>query len=238
MKQIDTINARELKEMLATATDWLEKSASDIDALNVFPVPDGDCGRNMFLTMRSAMEAADHVPEQDASSVSKAIANGAMLGARGNSGVILSQFLKGLANVLEGKGNFNGQDLAQALEEATRTAYKAVSQPVEGTILTVTRDVAAAARTAADGKPDDLEVMFEAIVKAAKESVARTPALLPLLAEAGVVDAGGQGLYTILEGALRYLRGETEQMQFRKPQIIAELSLTMTVAFVVQAFYT
>lgn len=218
MKHFMLATGKDLREMFSAGTAWLEKHASDIDAMNVFPVPDGDCGRNMFLTMRSAMEAADRIPVQDASSVSKAIANGAMLGARGNSGVILSQFLKGLANVLGGKENFNGQDLVQALEEATRTAYKAVSQPVEGTILTVTRDVAAAARIAADRKSDDLESMFEAIVKAAKESVARTPALLPLLAEAGVVDAGGQGLYILLEGALAYLKGEAAELVSRKIQ--------------------
>jgi len=212
--------------MFSTATVWLEKNASAVDAINVFPVPDGDCGRNMLLTMRSAMEAAYQAPNQSATSVIKAIAHGALLGARGNSGVILSQILNGLAKGLEGKESFTAKELAEALTEASQTAYRALSKPVEGPILTVIRDVATAAQIAASEKPEDLKSIFEAVVKAAEQSVAKTPLLLPVLREAGVVDAGGQGLYVLLDGALRYLRGETVETLGRVEPVAPTSPLT------------
>ncbi|MFC2057040.1 DAK2 domain-containing protein [Chloroflexota bacterium] len=221
MKQVDSINGQELREMLTTATDWLEKSASDIDALNVFPVPDGDTGTNMLLTMRSSVEEARQTDDSSASEVAQAIAKGALMGARGNSGVILSQIWRGLAQGLQDKQSFNGNDLAEAMQQASVMAYKGISNPVEGTILTVVRKTSEAGQAQVASGNDDLISVLEAIVNAANESVANTPTLLPVLREAGVVDAGGQGLYTILEGALRHLRGEVEQMQFRKPQMIA-----------------
>ena len=220
MRQVDSINGQELREMLATATSWLEKSASDIDALNVFPVPDGDTGTNMLLTMRSSIEEAYQTPEASASAVAQAVARGALMGARGNSGVILSQIWRGLAQGLQEKKSFTGSDLADALQQASTMAYKGISNPVEGTILTVIREVSSASQVQVSNGNNDLISVMEAIVTAASESVANTPTLLPVLREAGVVDAGGQGLYTILEGSLRYLRGEAEQMQFRKPQMI------------------
>ncbi|HEX74198.1 MAG TPA: DAK2 domain-containing protein [Dehalococcoidia bacterium] len=221
MKQIESITGQELRDMFATATTWLEKSVPDIDALNVFPVPDGDCGTNMLLTMRSTVEEAYQAPDRSASAVALAMAKGALMGARGNSGVILSQIWRGLAQGLVKKESFTGSDLADALLQGSTMAYKGLSNPVEGTILTVVREAASAAQEQASSGNGDLISVMEAIVNAANESVANTPSLLPVLREAGVVDAGGQGLYTILEGALRYLRGEAEQMQFRKPQMIA-----------------
>ncbi len=221
MRQVDSINGQDLREMFDAATDWLEKSVSDIDALNVFPVPDGDCGTNMLLTMRSSIEDAYRAPDRSASAVAQAMAKGALMGARGNSGVILSQIWRGLAEGLAGKESFTGSDLADALIQASMTAYKGLSNPVEGTILTVVREASSAAQAQAASGDDDLISIMEATVSAANESVANTPSLLPVLREAGVVDAGGQGLYTILEGALHYLKGETEKMQFRKPRIIA-----------------
>ena len=220
MKENESINGQELKEMFATATNWLEKNASDIDALNVFPVPDGDTGTNMLLTMRSSVEEAYQTNDTSAYTIAQAMAQGALMGARGNSGVILSQIWRGLAQGLQGKKSFTGKELASALQQASKMAYKGISNPVEGTILTVIKDAAAAAQTQAKNNGDLISVM-EAVVDAANESVANTPTLLPVLKDAGVVDAGGQGLFTILDGALRYLRGEAEQMQFRKPQIIA-----------------
>ncbi len=220
MKLANSINGNELREMLATATGWLEKSTSDIDALNVFPVPDGDTGTNMLLTMRSSIEEAYQNTDLSASAVAQAIAKGALMGARGNSGVILSQIWRGMAQGLHEKNSFGSSDLAAALKQASIMAYKGISNPVEGTILTVIKDTAAAAQEAASNNGDLISVMAAA-VNAANESVANTPALLPVLREAGVVDAGGQGLYTILDGALRYLRGEAELMRFRKPQMIA-----------------
>ena len=221
MKQSSTINGRDFREMFTAATNWLEKSASEIDAMNVFPVPDGDTGTNMLLTMHSTLEEAEQVANSNISTVAQAMAKGALMGARGNSGVILSQIWCGLAQVFAEKETFNGSDLANALSQATVMAYKGLSNPVEGTILTVIKDASAAAREQAAKGDDDVILVMEAAVSAANESVANTPSLLPILKEAGVVDAGGQGLYTLLEGALRYLNGEAELMQFRKPQMIA-----------------
>ena len=221
MGQANSITGQDLKEMFAAATAWLEKSAADIDALNVFPVPDGDTGTNMLLTMRSTMEEAYQAPADSASAVAQAMARGALIGARGNSGVILSQIWRGLAQGLAEKESFTGSELADALSQASTVAYKGLSNPVEGTILTVIREAASAAQAHAADVSDDVVSVVEATVSAAKESVANTPSLLPVLMEAGVVDAGGQGLYTILEGALHYLKGEVEQLKLRRPWMVA-----------------
>ncbi|MFH1662942.1 MAG: DAK2 domain-containing protein [Chloroflexota bacterium] len=221
MKQSNANSGRDFREMFAAAANWLEKSVSDIDALNVFPVPDGDTGTNMLLTMHSTIEEADRSANDNISSISKAMAKGALIGARGNSGVILSQIMCGLAQGFSEKETFNGSDLANALSQASVMAYKGLSNPVEGTILTVIKDASVAAREEAAKNESDVISVMEAAVNAANESVANTPRLLPVLKEAGVVDAGGQGLYTLLEGALRYLNGEAELLQFRKPQMIA-----------------
>ena len=220
MKQISSISGQELREMFAAATGWLEKSSADIDALNVFPVPDGDTGTNMLLTMRSTIEEAYRAPDHSASAVAHAMAQGALMGARGNSGVILSQILRGLAQSLSEKESLNATDLASALQESSAMAYKGLSNPVEGTMLTVIKDIATAVQAEAADNGGDMIAAMETAVNAAGESVANTPNLLDVLRQAGVVDAGGQGLHTIFDGALRYLRGETEQMRFRKPQII------------------
>jgi DAK2 domain fusion protein YloV len=226
MKKIDVIAGQDLRDMFSAATAWLEKSSADIDALNVFPVPDGDTGTNMMLTMRSTMEEAYRAPDHSASGVAHAMAKGALMGARGNSGVILSQMWRGIAEGLEGKESFTAIDFAIALRRSATVAYKGVSNPVEGTMLTVMKDAAKEAENQAK-EQDDIVVVLEATVNAAGESVARTPRLLKALKDAGVVDAGGQGIYTLLEGALRYLKGETEQMRLRKPQmIVSEMPLT------------
>ncbi len=220
MKKVESIGGQDLREMFVAATGWLEKSSAEIDALNVFPVPDGDTGTNMLLTMRSTMEEAFRAPDHSASAVAQAMAKGSLMGARGNSGVILSQILRGLAQGLAAKEKFNADDLVNALQQSAAMAYKGMSNPVEGTILTVIKDIAAAVKAQVENDGDDLIAVLEAAVASAGESVANTPNLLPVLREAGVVDAGGQGLHTILDGALRYVRGETELMRFRKPQII------------------
>ena len=220
MKQVKAVSGQDLREMFVAATGWLEKSSAEIDALNVFPVPDGDTGINMLLTMRSTMEEAYRAPDRSAAAVSQAMAKGALMGARGNSGVILSQILRGLAQSFAEKESFTAVDLVDGLQQSATLAYKGLSNPVEGTMLTVIKDVAAAVQAQASSDGGDLISVMEAAVNAAGESVANTPMLLQVLREAGVVDAGGQGLYVILDGALRYLRGETEQMRFRKPQII------------------
>ncbi len=215
-----TYTGQDLRDMFTTATSWLEKSAPDINALNVFPVPDGDCGTNMLLTMRSTLEEAYRAPDGNAGVVAQAMARGALMGARGNSGVILSQIFRGLARGLEGRDSFSARDFAEALGRGSTVAYKALTHPVEGTILTVVREASAAAREASAGSRDLVPVM-EATVAAARESVARTPTLLPALKQAGVVDAGGQGLYVLLEGALHHLRGETDFIRDRRPEVVA-----------------
>jgi uncharacterized protein len=221
----DLADGQTLKEMFASGTAWLEKSAPDINAINVFPVPDGDTGTNMVLTMQFALEEAKLNSDNRASSVAKSLAHGALMGARGNSGVILSQFFRGLAKGLEGKTHFDGGDFARALAEASQTAYKGIVNPVEGTILTVLKDASKAAQEAV--KNDDALVsVLEAAVKSAEESVARTPSLLPVLRDAGVVDAGGQGLYVLLDGAVQFLKGESQKMQYRRPRlVVAETEL-------------
>jgi DAK2 domain fusion protein YloV len=220
MTEKKVIAGQDLREMFSAAASWLEKSSSEIDALNVFPVPDGDTGTNMMLTMRSTMEEAFRAPDNSAAGVASAMAKGALMGARGNSGVILSQVWRGLAEGLAGKESFTTADFANALEKASKTAYKGVSNPVEGTMLTVMKAAASAARDQVDSGNEDIISVLEAVVEAARDSVANTPLLLKVLREAGVVDAGGQGIYTLFEGALRYLRGEVELMRLRKPQII------------------
>jgi hypothetical protein len=193
-----------LLEAFRAAVVNLEAHVEEINALNVYPVPDGDTGSNMLATVRAALEEADQVAGQPAARVGTAISFGALMGARGNSGVITSQIFRGMAEALGGKARFNGLDLAHALSEGARTAYGAVAKPVEGTILTVIRESAAAAVTAAERDPD-IESVLGATVEAAERSVARTPSLLAILREAGVVDSGGQGLYRLLQGALLHL---------------------------------
>ncbi|MCX6011153.1 MAG: DAK2 domain-containing protein [Chloroflexi bacterium] len=221
MAPTKSINGQDLREMFAAATSWLEKSSADIDALNVFPVPDGDTGTNMLLTMRSTVEESQMADDHSASRVAKAMAKGALVGARGNSGVILSQIFSGLSQALDGKDAVTGKELADALAKASSVAYAGLSNPVEGTILTVIREAAEAAQAHAATVSDDVVSVIEATANAAKESVAKTPTLLPVLMEAGVVDAGGQGLYTILEGVLHYLKGEMEQLKLRRPWMVA-----------------
>lgn len=195
------------RRALEAGTTWLEKHVQTINALNVYPVPDGDTGTNMLLTMRAALEELNNSSAQSASAVAHTMSYGALMGARGNSGVILSQLFRGLARSLDKKETFTALELAQAMKEASATAYKGVIKPVEGTILTVAREAADAA-VAASEERNDLLYVLERTVAEARRSVARTPSLLSVLAEAGVVDAGGQGLFVILEGTLRFMRGE------------------------------
>ncbi len=185
----------------------LEAHVDEINALNVFPVPDGDTGSNMVATVRVALEEAEGAAGQPADRIAAAISFGALMGARGNSGVITSQIVNGMARGLARKRRFNGLDLAHSLTLGTETAYAAVKKPVEGTILTVIREAADAAREAAE-RDDAIENVLTATVEAAERSVARTPTLLPILREAGVVDSGGQGLYRLLQGALLHVVGE------------------------------
>ncbi len=196
-----------LKRLIKAGLLWLEHHQAAINSLNVYPVPDGDTGTNMLLTMQAAYREIQDSPEEEVGAIAHKVAHGALMGARGNSGVILSQIFRGLARSLDGVKAFDAVLFASALREAAATAYKAVIKPVEGTILTVAREAAEAAVNAA-ATSRDLRHVLAQVVREARESVTRTPSLLPVLAEAGVVDAGGQGLFIILEGMLRYSRGE------------------------------
>ncbi len=196
-----------LLEAFRAGVAHLESYVDEINGLNVYPVPDGDTGSNMVATVRAALDEAEAAADQPAERIAAAISFGALMGARGNSGVILSQVFRGMAEGLGGKRRFNGLDLAHALSEGARTAYGAVAKPVEGTILTVIRESATTAVAAAE-HDDDLETVLAAAVDGAEKSVARTPSLLAILREAGVVDAGGQGLYRLFQGALLHVVGQ------------------------------
>ncbi len=190
-----------------SAVARLEANVDEINALNVFPVPDGDTGTNMLATMMAALEEAERAGRgAEAGVVAQAASFGALMGARGNSGVIASQILKGMETGMAGKRRFNGLDLAHALDLGAKTAYKAVAKPVEGTILTVIREAAAAAVVAAE-RDNNVELVLAATVEAAERAVAKTPSLLPILREAHVVDSGGQGLLRLFQGALEAARG-------------------------------
>jgi DAK2 domain fusion protein YloV len=186
----------------------LETHVDEINALNVYPVPDGDTGSNMYATVKAALDEAEAATDRSSERIAAAISFGALMGARGNSGVITSQIFRGMAEGLGGKSRFNGLDLAHALSLGAKTAYGAVAKPVEGTILTVIRESADAAVQAAE-RDNDIETVLTATVAAAEKSVARTPTLLAILREAGVVDAGGQGLYRLFQGALLHLVGRS-----------------------------
>ena len=201
------LDGLDLRAAIASATTLVERNAEVINALNVFPVPDGDTGTNMFLTLRQVGEAVESVGDASAGAMAQAMARGALMGARGNGGVILSQVFKGIAVGLEGRRDFGPAELAQAFQLASEYAYKAVGEPVEGTILTVMSRVAAAARKSSSEGASIMDVM-DAAVSAAVAAVAETPQLLPVLRQAGVVDAGGQGLLVILEAVRRSLNGE------------------------------
>jgi dihydroxyacetone kinase-like predicted kinase len=190
------------------AVDNLEAHVDEINSLNVFPVPDGDTGSNMFATVKAALDEAEVVTDITAERIVTAISFGALMGARGNSGVITSQIFRGMADGLGGKARFNGLDLAHALSLGAKKAYGAVAKPVEGTILTVIRESADAAVAAAE-QSNDIETVLAATVAAAEASVARTPSLLAILKEAGVVDSGGQGLYRLFQGAVLHMTGAT-----------------------------
>ncbi len=210
---------------------WLEQNRDHVNALNVFPVPDGDTGTNMLLTMRSAYARVESSDEVHVGRVAGQLAQGALMGARGNSGVILSQIWRGLAAELSGKETFNTVDLAAAFQSAADTAYKGVMRPVEGTILTVIREGAAEAGDAAR-KSDDLRFLLERVLERCQQTLERTPELLPILRQAGVVDSGGQGLVYILEGMMRYAQGK---LQLNGPTAAETATATLAAPLPAQA---
>lgn len=195
------VYAADLRKMIIGASYFFDREKEEINALNVFPVPDGDTGTNMSMTLAAAAEAAMSYRGDAIGELAVKTASRALMGARGNSGVILSQLLRGIARGLQGKKVAYSEDLSKAFQYGVVYAYKAVSKPVEGTILTVARETARGARSAARSGADIIGII-ETAIKNGKKALARTTEMLPVLKEAGVVDAGGMGLIVFLEGCL------------------------------------
>src|SRR5437588_13026320 len=195
------------KQALLGSLNWLASNHEEVNRLNVFPVPDGDTGTNMLLTLQSAVEDLKESNAAEVSKIAKLASHGSLMGARGNSGVILSQIFRGFAKAAEGKSALSPVELAAALEEAANAAYRAVTKPTEGTILTVARAAGNAATEAAHKPGADVPAGTQAAAQGARRAVEKTPTQLAILREAGVVDAGGFGLQIMLEGFLKTVQG-------------------------------
>mgnify|MGYP000013980922 CR=1 FL=1 len=221
------VDGQVFKSLAEASLAWLRTNQQAINILNVFPVPDGDTGTNMVLTMQAACDEIANYAEHNIGKLTRTLAHGALMGARGNSGVILSQLWRGFARALDNHEVLDGPVLVTALHQGRNTAYKGVVRPVEGTILTVAKDVAAEAERALADTQDPYDIL-ERIVVAADESVIRTPELLAVLKEAGVVDAGGKGLFIILEGMLRYVKGLPLDVISASVQPLAAMKLENT----------
>ncbi len=217
VKYIDNVT---FKKMLLGAAANLENNKAIVDALNVFPVPDGDTGTNMNLTVQSAMREIGGLTESTITHIADAVANGSLMGARGNSGVILSQLFRGMAKGVKGAGKIDCKIIAESFKSASDTAYKAVMKPVEGTILTVARETAEKAM-ATYAEYEDVAEFLNSLIEQAKYTLDRTPDMLKVLKQADVVDAGGKGLVFLLEGALAALKG-VEIKQEKIEQVVIE----------------
>src|SRR5829696_4948830 len=218
------INGQAVKRLVEAGLIWLRTNQQTVNALNVFPVPDGDTWTNMVLTMQSAWNEIKDLGHHSISDMTGSVSKGALMGARGNSGVILSQLWRGFSRGVHGKEILDGPTLVKAFAEARDTAYKGVVRPVEGTILTVAKEIAAATEAALQSTQDPIDIL-EIAVKAADEAVRKTPDLLPLLKQAGVVDSGGKGLFFILEGMLRHVHGESLDTPLMSVQPISAMNL-------------
>lgn len=217
----NSIDGALLKEMISVAASVLEANKQKLNDLNVFPVPDGDTGTNMSLTMQSVYKEVSATPQDDLASVARAMSRGALKGARGNSGVILSQILRGFARQFETVEKASAADFAVALRLATETAYKAVMKPKEGTILTVIRVISEKAKFASR---ENLADLFDYVISIGEETLLKTPEMLPQLKKAGVVDAGGQGLMTILHAFSTVIHGEKLPDEIEPFSFSADLS--------------
>ena len=202
MKNID---GKKFRELILVSADWVNKNKAFLNRLNVFPVPDGDTGTNMSLTLQGAVEEIKK-SDGNLSKIAKAVADSTLMSARGCSGTILSLWFKGFAQYTYGKETINTSDIASAFQEAAKSAYDAVENPVEGTILTVTRECGDEALKTAENEPDVIK-LFEKMLLKAQQTLDKTPEMLPILKEVGVVDAGGQGFVFILEAMLSHLNG-------------------------------
>ncbi|MGL6105351.1 DAK2 domain-containing protein [Romboutsia sp.] len=209
---IQYIDGKMLREMFVSGANNLQNHRDLVDRLNVFPVPDGDTGTNMSLTISYAMKELSKAEQDDITTIGKALSKGSLMGARGNSGVILSQIIRGFSKSIEGKDKISTEDLAKALKNGSDTAYKAVIKPIEGTILTVVRESGEYA-VKTYKKEKDLIAFLEMVIKEANASLERTPDLLKNLKDAGVVDSGGKGLVLLYEGMLATLKGKSIEIQ-------------------------
>ena len=221
---VKTIDAKMLSKMFLAGAKNLEEKKEWINELNVFPVPDGDTGTNMTLTIMAAAKEVSAMEKPDMTVLCKAISSGSLRGARGNSGVILSQLFRGFTKGVRDYEELNAKILADAFDKAVETAYKAVMKPKEGTILTVAKGGARKARELADRGEEDLTVFFEEVIKYADEVLEKTPDLLPVLKQAGVVDSGGQGLMQVLKGAYEAFLGK--EIDFKLSDVKASASAT------------
>ncbi|UKS67097.1 putative enzyme structurally related to dihydroxyacetone/glyceraldehyde kinase [Bacillus sp. 349Y] len=215
---ITSLDGKRFAEMVLQGASLLSANAQLVDALNVFPVPDGDTGTNMNLSMTSGAKEVQKNIQSHIGNVSISLSKGLLMGARGNSGVILSQLFRGFGKAIEGKSSLTTEEFAQALQTGVDTAYKAVMKPVEGTILTVAKDAAKKGVSVAKNESDFIKLM-ESIVKEGQASLNRTPDLLPVLKEVGVVDSGGQGLLFVYEGFLAELKGEKVSERVNLPSM-------------------
>ncbi|MBM3178940.1 MAG: DAK2 domain-containing protein [Chloroflexi bacterium] len=218
------IDGLALKKLIDAGLTWLRTNKENVNSLNVFPVPDGDTGTNMTLTLQSAWNEIKDLGTHNLGEMAAAVSKGALMGARGNSGVISSQILRGFSRGVHDKAVLDVETLVKAFAEARDTAYKGVGRPVEGTILTVIKEIAIATEAALGSVKDAVE-MLEVAVKAADEAVKNTPELLPVLKQAGVVDAGGKGLFFILEGMLRHVYGESLETPTMAVQALSAMNL-------------
>lgn len=212
---ISKINGKLFADMIIQGAQNLSNNADLVDSLNVYPVPDGDTGTNMNLTMTSGREEVENNLSKNIGELGKTFSKGLLMGARGNSGVILSQLFRGFCKNIESESEINSKLLAESFQAGVETAYKAVMKPVEGTILTVAKDAAQAAIEKANNTEDCIELMEYIIVKA-NESLENTPNLLAVLKEVGVVDSGGKGLLCVYEGFLKALKGEKVEAKVAK----------------------
>lgn len=219
-----SLDGQDVKILFEASLAWLKTNQQLVNSLNVFPVPDGDTGTNMLLTMQAAFAEIAALGERNIGKMAHHIAQGALMGARGNSGVILSQLLRGIARGLDNLDQADIPTMAKALEEGRNTAYKGVVRPVEGTILTVTKAIAAEAADCKD-EVSDLEEFLARLTAAADVSVQQTPELLPVLKSAGVVDSGGKGLFFIIEGMLRHCRNQSLDTAIGGVQSLSAINL-------------
>jgi DAK2 domain fusion protein YloV len=218
------IDGQSLKRLVEAGLEWLRTNQQIVNSLNVFPVPDGDTGTNMLLTLTSAYNEIKDSGEKHFGKMAGLVAKGALMGARGNSGVILSQLWRGFARAVQDRETLDVETLVKAFADARDTAYKGVVRPVEGTILTVARGIASGTEAGLSSANDAIDVL-ETAVQSADDSVKQTPELLPILKQAGVVDSGGKGLFFILEGMLRHVYGESLDKPLVSVQSLSAMNL-------------